>query len=304
MERLFGGIEAGGTKFVCIVGTGPADVAAEARFPTTSPTDTIRRAISFFEPYAQDGRLAALGIASFGPVDLNPGSPTYGYITTTPKPNWSGIDVCGPVQRALKLPIAFDTDVNAAAFGEQFWLADKMHLDPFLYVTVGTGIGIGAVINGAPLHGLLHPEAGHLLLPHDTQADPFAGVCPYHGDCLEGLASGLAMKMRWHREPADLPADHPGWDLEAGYLATALVDLIYAYSPCRIILGGGVSEHPGLHEAVRKKVHGLLRGYIPSSMLAQHIDEYIQPPVLGNRSGGLGAIALAIRLLEVSSTGD
>jgi fructokinase len=300
MKRLYGGIEAGGTKFMCMVGTGPADVAAQARFPTTTPGDTIRRALEFFAPYAARGELAALGIASFGPVDLDQRSATYGYITTTPKPHWSGVNLCGPVQEALRVPIAFDTDVNAAAFGEQFWLPDKARLDPFLYMTVGTGIGVGVVINGSPLHGLLHAEAGHFLMPHDRYADPFTGVCPFHGDCLEGLASGLSMKTRWNQNPENLPAEHPGWDLESGYLALALVNLIYAYSPRRIILGGGVSQHAGLHEVVRLKVRHLLHGYIRSPMLDECIEEYIRPPVLENRSGGLGAIALAIRLAQGS----
>jgi fructokinase len=298
MKRLYGGIEAGGTKFMCMVGTGPAEIAAQARFPTTTPADTIRRAVKFFQPYVVRRELAALGIASFGPVDLDPRSATYGYITTTPKPHWSGVDLCGAVQEALRLPIAFDTDVNAAAFGEQFWMPDKAQLDPFLYMTVGTGIGVGVVINGSPLHGLLHAEAGHFLMPHNTQADPFTGVCPYHGDCLEGLASGLSMKMRWNQAPEDLPAEHPGWGLESEYLALALVNLIYAYSPRQIILGGGVSQHAGLHEAVRTKVRHLLHGYIRSPMVGDCIDEYIRPPALGNRSGGLGAIALAIRLAQ------
>ncbi len=281
---------------MCMVGTGPTDIVAEARFPTTTPDETIRHAISFFEPYKANGELAAIGIASFGPVDLNPGSSTYGFITTTPKPHWCGVDLRGPVQQAFELPTAFDTDVNAAAFGEQFWLPDKAELDPFLYMTVGTGVGVGVVINGSPLHGLLHAEAGHFILPHDTKLDPFGGVCPYHADCLEGLASGLSMKTRWNQAPEELPTDHRAWRLETDYLAVALTNLIYAYSPRRIILGGGVAQHPGLHEAVREKVRGLMRGYVRSPMLEERINEYIRPPVHGHRSGGLGAIALAIQL--------
>lgn len=300
MQRLYGGIEAGGTKFICMVGTGPDHIAAETRFPTTSPVETIQQAIGFFQPYVATGGLAAVGIASFGPLDLDPASRTYGYITTTPKPHWSGVDLRGPVQQALKVPVAFETDVNAAAFGEQFWLPDKSKLDPFLYMTVGTGIGAGVVVNGAPLHGLLHAEAGHFALPHDVDDDPFPGVCPYHGDCLEGLASGVSMKERWNRPPEDLPSDHPGWKLEAAYLAAALVNLIYAYSPRRIILGGGVSQHPGLRAAVRQKVRDLLNGYIRSPMVEERIEEYICPPALGNRSGALGAIALAVQLRRVA----
>jgi fructokinase len=194
--------------------------------------------------------------------------------------------------------VAIDTDVNAAAFGEQYWIPENRSLDPFLYMTVGTGIGVGVIINGAPLHGLLHAEAGHFALPHDRQRDPFPGVCPYHDDCLEGLASGLSMLKRWGQKPESLPDRHPGWDLESDYIALALVNLIYAYSPQRIILGGGVSQHPGLIEAVRCKVKQFMNGYLRSSLLMERIDEYILPPALGNRSGGLGAIAMAAALLK------
>lgn len=294
--QLFGGIESGGTKFVCMVGTGPDCLLAEKRFPTTSPAETIQVAIEFFEPYVRSGELAAVGIASFGPVDLDPDSPTYGFITTTPKAGWNQVDLCGAIRRGLGVPVAFDTDVNAAAIGEQYWTLENRTLDPFVYMTVGTGVGVGVIINGAPLHGLIHPEAGHIMLPHDWQRDPFPGVCPYHGDCLEGLASGLSMRERWGRDPETLPESHPGWDLEAEYIALALVNLIYAYSPRRIILGGGVSQHPGLHPAVRSKVRQFLNGYVQSAMLLERLEEYILPPALGNRSGGLGAIAMALAL--------
>jgi len=291
--KLLGGIEAGGTKFVCMVGSDPGNVRKEEQFPTTTPRETIDRATEFFLPYVQSGELAAIGIASFGPLDLNPGSPTYGYITTTPKPGWSQIDLYGEIQGNLHVPVAFDTDVNAAAFGEQYWLPENRSLDPFIYMTVGTGIGVGVIVNGSPLHGLVHAEAGHFALPHDWHRDPFPGACPYHGDCLEGLASGFSMSSRWGQSPESLPAIHPGWDLEYDYIALALVNLIYAYSPRRIVLGGGVAQHPGLHQAVRCKVRQYLKGYVQSSMLMDKIDEYILPPALGNRSGGLGAIAMA-----------
>jgi fructokinase len=297
--KLFGGIEAGGTKFVCMIGTDPDNLFREERFPTTTPRETIHKVIEFFVPYARNGELAALGIASFGPLDLNPNSRTYGYITTTPKDGWSQVDLHGEIQRSLNVPVAIDTDVNAAAFGERYWIPENRSLDPFLYVTVGTGIGVGVIINGAPLHGLLHAEAGHFALPHDRQRDPFPGVCPYHDDCLEGLASGLSMTRRWGQKPDYLPASHPGWDLESDYIALALVNLIYAYSPQRIILGGGVSQHPGLIQDVRCKVRQFLNGYLRSSMLMERIDEYILLPALGNRSGGLGAIAMATLLAGV-----
>lgn len=296
--KLYGGIESGGTKFVCMVGSGPEHIVAETRFPTRNPAETIRTAVEFFAPYAGSGQLAAVGIASFGPVDLDPASATYGYITTTPKGGWDFVDLCGEVRRGLGVPVAFDTDVNAAAYGEQYWIAENTLLDPFLYMTVGTGIGVGVIANGSPLHGLIHPEAGHASIPHDRGRDPFPGVCPYHGDCLEGLASGLSMRERWEQDPETLSDLHPAWDLEAEYIALALVNFIYAYSPRRIVLGGGVSQHPGFHQAVRCKVQQHNHDYIQSSMLLEQIDEYILPPALGNRSGALGAIAMAIELAE------
>lgn len=294
--KLFGGIECGGTKFVCMVGMDPDHVLKEERFPTTAPRETIHKVTKFFLPYVKNRELAALGVASFGPLDLNPSSLTYGHITTTPKPGWSEVDLYGEIQRSLHVPVAFDTDVNAAAFGEQYWIAENRSLDPFLYMTVGTGIGVGVIVNGSPLHGLLHGEAGHFALPHDWQRDPFPGVCPYHGDCLEGLASGSSMSERWGQSPESLPDSHPGWELESDYLAFALVNLIYAYSPRRIILGGGVSQHPGLIQSVRCKVKQFMNGYVQSSMVLDRIDDYILPPALGNRSGGLGAIAMAALL--------
>lgn len=299
MNRLYGGVEAGGTKFVCMIGTGPDKVVGETRFSTTHPDETIRKVIEFFEPYIHNGELAAVGIATFGPVDLNPSSPTYGYITTTPKPAWSQVDLQGQIQRALNLPVAFETDVNAAAFGEHYWNPANQELDPFLYITVGTGIGVGVLANGHPLHGLIHCEAGHSVIPHDRQKDPFTGVCPYHGDCLEGLASGPSMAERWGQPAEMLPDHHAAWELEADYIALALTNLIYAYSPERIVLGGGVAQHAGLHEMVHSKVQHYLNGYVHSPMVLDQIDDYIVRPSLGNRSGVLGAIAMA---QELSST--
>jgi fructokinase len=297
--KLFGGIEAGGTKFVCLVGKGPDQLVEEKRFPTTTPAETIRQSVNFFAPYTRSGDLEAVGIASFGPVDLNPQSTTYGYITTTPKSGWRQVDLRGKIHRELKVPVTIDTDVNAAAIGEQFWIPENRLLDPFVYITIGTGIGVGVIVNGSPLHGLIHPEAGHFTIPHDQHRDPFPGVCPFHGDCLEGLASGPSMKKRWGQNAEALPDSHPAWDLETEYIALALVNLIYAYSPQRIILGGGVAQHPGFHMAVRHKVLQHLNGYIQSTLVLEKIDEYIVPPELGNRSGSLGAIALAIKLMEI-----
>jgi fructokinase len=288
---LWGGIEAGGTKFVCAVGTGPDDLRAEVRFPTTTPEETFGRAIQFFQQQNKDP-LTAIGIASFGPVDLNPDSPTFGYITDTPKPGWAHTDFAGRIRRALGVPVGFDTDVNVAALGEYRWGAAQ-GLDTFIYLTIGTGIGGGGMVNGKLMHGLVHPEMGHVRIPHDRDRDPYAGSCPYHGDCLEGLAAGPALEERWGQRGETLPADHPAWPLEADYLAFGLVNIICVLSPQRIIIGGGVMQQPRLFPRVRRRVQELLNNYLPVPAILDHIDDYIVPPGLGDRAGVLGAMALA-----------
>ncbi len=293
-DVCWGGIEAGGTKFVCAVGTGPDDVRAQLRIPTTSPDETLGAAVSFLREQSErhgDG-LAAVGIVSFGPVDLDPQSPTWGFVTTTPKPGWANTDLAGTVGRELGVPVGFDTDVNGAALGEQRWGAAR-GLDTFIYLTVGTGIGGGGMSNGRLLHGLVHPEMGHVLIPHNLERDPFAGMCPYHGDCLEGLATGPALQKRWGRRTEELPPDHPAWELEAHYLSLALVEYICVLSPRRIILGGGVMKQEQLFPMIRREVLELLNGYLHAPALLEDIDGYIVPPALGGRSGVLGAIALA-----------
>ena len=290
---LYGGIEAGGTKWVCAVAAGPDEVVAHTAFPTTSPDETLGRAIEFFR---QQPALAALGIGSFGPIDVADGSPTWGFITTTPKPHWANVDVVGAMRRAFDLPIGWDTDVNAAAYGEYRWGAGQ-GLESLAYLTIGTGIGAGVMVNGALLHGLLHPELGHVLLPHDRARDPFDGVCPFHGDCLEGLAAGPALGKRWGQPAETLPADHPAWELEAHYLALALVNLICTLSPQRIIMGGGVMQQPQMFPLIRREVAALLNGYLAAPALRPDSESYIVPPGLGTRSGMLGAIALAERAL-------
>ena len=290
---LWGGIEAGGTKFVCAVGTGPDDLRAEARFPTTTPEEAIGRAIAFFQQQQEEqGPLAAVGIASFGPVDPDPGSATFGHITTTPKQGWAHTDFAGTVHRALHVPVGFDTDVNVAALGEHRWGAAQ-GLDTFVYLTIGTGIGGGGMVNGKLIHGLVHPEMGHVRVPHDRDRDPFPGACPYHGDCLEGLAAGPALEARWGQRGETLPADHPAWGLEAEYLALGLVNIICILSPQRIIMGGGVMEQRHLFPLVRARVRDLLNGYVQVPAILDRIDDYIVPPALGSRAGVLGAIALA-----------
>lgn len=293
MQQLYGGIEAGGTKFVCAVGTGPEDIRAEIRFPTEGPSETIGQAITFFEDQAkQHGGLAAVGISSFGPIDPNPVSPTFGYVTTTPKPGWAHADLVGPIRRVLGVPVGFDTDVNGAALGEWRWGAAQ-GLANFVYFTIGTGIGGGGMLNGRLMHGLIHPEMGHMQLPRDPERDPFAGSCPYHGDCFEGLASGPALGQRWGQPAEALPAEHPAWELEAHYIAVALHNVITVLSPERIILGGGVMEQAQLFPLVRQKVQTSLNGYIQSDTILSAMDSYIVPPKLGNQAGVLGSIALA-----------
>jgi fructokinase len=285
---MFGGIEAGGTKFVCAVGSSQEDLVMQ-HFPTTTPAETIARAAEFFAGHKE---LRSIGIASFGPLDLNPASKTFGHITSTPKTAWRNFDFAGEVARTTKLPVAIDTDVNGAALAEARWGAAR-GLDTFVYITVGTGIGGGGLANGKVMHGLLHPEMGHLRVPHDREDDAYAGCCPFHGDCLEGLASGPALYARWGRAPETLPSEHPAWDLQAHYLALGIQNIICTLSPQRVILGGGVMQRAELFIAIRKKVQVLLNGYVTSAALLDGIDAYIVPPALGDRTGVLGALALA-----------
>ena len=290
---MLGGVEAGGTKFVCVVGSGPSDVRAEARVPTTSPAETLDRVMCFFrEQQAHHGPLSAIGIGSFGPIDLHPESARYGFITFTPKTGWADTDLVGPLRREFGVPVAFDTDVNAAALGEWRYGAAR-GLDTFLYLTVGTGIGGGALVGGRLMHGLVHPEMGHVRVPHDISVDPFPGLCRFHGDCLEGLASGPAMAARWGQSPDMLPAEHPGWALEATYLALALQGFVCTLSPQRIVMGGGVIEQPHLLPLVCQKLTALLNGYVHAPQVLAGIERYVVASGLGRRSGALGALVLA-----------
>lgn len=294
---LLGGIEAGGTKFVCAVGTDPDNLRAEIRIPTTTPAETISQVIDFFrQQIQQEEELAAIGIGAFGPVDVRANSPKFGWFLNTPKPGWQQVDFAGVLKRELSVPIGFDTDVNAAALGEYQW-GNAAGLETFIYLTVGTGIGGGGVVGGQPIHGLLHPEMGHILIPHDLSADPFVGACPFHQDCLEGLASGFAMEKRWQQKAASLPADHPAWALEAHYLATGLINLILTLSPERIILGGGVMEQPQLFPLIRSQVRDRLSSYLEVPKIMTDIESYIVSPKLGNKAGIMGAFALAQRAI-------
>jgi fructokinase len=284
-----GGVETGGTKWALAVGTGPDDLRALETIPTTTPGEALEQAVAFFE---REGPVEAIGIGSFGPVDQKPDSPTWGYITTTPKPGWAYTDVAQEIRRRLGVPVAFDTDVNAAALGEHRWGAAR-GLDTFSYITVGAGIGGGGMARGQLLHGLVHPEFGHIRIPHDRDEDPFEGVCPYHGDCWEGLASALALERRWGAPPADLDDDPAVWELESRYLALGIVAVICVLSPERVIVGGGVMNRPQLVELVRRDVSELLNEYIVAAPLRDGLESYVTLPELGMRAGVLGAIALA-----------
>lgn len=292
MNEYFGGVEAGGTKFVCAVGRGPDHMHAMTQFPTTSPEETIERAVNFFREQQNKIPIAALGIGTFGPVDINPESATYGYITTTPKPGWKNTNLKGLLEEQLGIPTAIDTDVNAAALGEHHWGAAR-NLHTFIYLTIGTGIGGGGMLDGRMLHGLTHPEMGHIRVHHDWEKDPFTGNCPYHGDCLEGLAAGPSIDTRYGERGEKLPPDHPAWELVSGYLSLALSNFICTLSPQRIILGGGVMEQSHLIQMIRKKVQEHLNGYIQIREILEEIDSYIVYPQLGNKAGVLGAVALA-----------
>lgn len=293
MNQVYAGIEAGGTKWVCMIANHPEDIRGTTRFTTRDPEQTIGEAIEFIKSQVATGeQLKGIGIGSFGPLDLNQESPTFGFITTTPKPGWAGTDLLKTFQETFDLPVALDTDVNAAALGEQRWGAGQ-GLKDFIYLTIGTGIGGAAMTNARLVHGLIHPEMGHLRVPHDWDQDPFPGVCPYHGDCLEGLANGPAIASRWQKTAEELPPGHPGWDLEAHYLAMGIVNLIVTLSPQKVILGGGVMKQEQLFPMIRTKVQEVLGSYITAPEILERIDQYIVPPGLGPQAGVLGAIALA-----------
>ncbi len=291
--NYYAGIEAGGTKFVCAVGDANGHNIERALIPTSTPDKTLAEVVAFFKRINKTHPIAAIGIGSFGPIDANPESATYGYIMHTPKTAWIECDIVGYIKQHFNVPVGFETDVNVAAIGEYEFGAGK-NLYNFLYMTVGTGIGAAAMINGEIVRGMSFSEMGHMLIPHDKTVDPYAGNCPYHGDCLEGLACGEAIKQRWQVISAlDLPIDHQAWDLEANYLAAGLANLILVLSPERIILGGGVMRQQQLFAKIQQKVLAKLHGYVTTKALIEHTDTYIVAPGLADHAGVNGAIALA-----------
>lgn len=289
----YGTLEAGGTKMVLSVGNEQNELLEQISIPTEAPAKTIPAMIEWFAARNID----ALGIGTFGPVDLRENSPTYGWITKTPKPGWSDQPLMPPMRDALKVPALIDTDVNAAALAE--WkLGAARGLGSCLYVTVGTGVGAGIVAEGKLVHGLVHPELGHMLLRQEKNDPAPDGFCPYHKGCLEGLAAGPAIEKRWGKKGFELPEDHEAWDLEAAYLAQMCMNAICSFSPEKIILGGGVMQQKHLFPMIRRKTQELLNGYVQHKAVLEHIDEYIVEPGLGTKSGATGALLLAQEALR------
>lgn len=290
---LLGALEAGGTKMVCATGDATGRVFTSESFPTTTPAETMPKIIAFFK----DAKIDALGIGSFGPVDLHEDSPTFGYITTTPKPGWHNFPLMPTLTDALGVPAQMDTDVNAAALAEHV-LGAATGKSSCLYVTIGTGVGGGLVVENSLVHGLVHPEFGHFWLrPHPDDPMPH-GCCPYHDGCLEGLASGPSIEKRWHEKAHLLPEDHPAWTLESYYLAQMCVTAIVVFSPEKIILGGGVMHQHHLFPRIRAQVREMLNGYVQNPAILEDIDSYIVPPALHPNSGVAGSLLLASRAAE------
>ena len=289
----FGGIEAGGTKFVVAIGDDQGHISNRESFPTTTPDETTEKIIEYFTRNPVD----AIGLGCFGPIDPDKNSPTYGYITTTPKPGWANYDIVGEIKKGLNnIPVGFDTDVNAACLGEvKFGAAQG--LDSALYLTIGTGLGGGAYVEGNLVHGLLHPEMGHMMLVR-REDDTYEGHCPFHKGCLEGMAAGPGLGERWGVKGDELDTDHQAWDLEAYYLGQACATYILILSPKKIILGGGVMMRKQLFPLIHKYTQEFLNGYIQKDEILNDIENYIIPPGLGNDAGIVGSIALAVEAVK------
>jgi len=289
--NYYAGIEAGGTKFKCLVANDPKNVIAESIFPTIDPEYTLTQVIDYLRQIEHSQRITiqGIGLACFGPLDLDQSSPKYGWITTTPKKNWQNFPILQFFKEHLDTPVKIETDVNAAALGEGKWGA-SVGISDYAYITVGTGIGGGVIHNYQPLYGMAHPEIGHMKIQPDEN-DPFSGNCPFHVNCLEGLANAPSIAARWKTDASLLDDDHPAWRFEAYYLGQAIHNLIMICSPKKVILGGGVMKRAGLIEMVRSEVTRILNGYIESSYM-EDMNEFIVPPLLGDRAGALGAVAL------------
>lgn len=291
---LFGALETGGTKMVCAIGNEKGEILEQISIPTETPELTIPKLLSFY----RDKEIAALGIGCFGPIDLNRNSDTYGYITTTPKTPWQYYDIVGVFEKEMGIPVGFDTDVNASVLGEYTWGAGR-GLDSCIYITIGTGIGVGVIADGKLLHGMLHPEGGHILLQKIPE-DEYEGFCPFHENCFEGLAAGPAIERRWGKKAIELDEHHKAWEMEAEYIAQALVNYTCILSPQRIILGGGVMHQTQLLPMIRDRFIKLLNGYLKTKEL-EDIDTFIVAQSLEDKQGILGALKLAMTELERNS---
>ena len=285
-------IEAGGTKFICGIGNEKGEIFEKISIPTTVPEETMKKVIEYFK----EKEFEAMGIGSFGPIDPVKSSETYGCISKTPKPHWSDYNIVGELKKNFNVPMEFDTDVNGAALGESLWGAGK-GLNNVMYITVGTGIGAGAVVNGKMLQGLTHPEMGHISIKRNEN-DKYKGKCPFHSDCLEGLASGPAIEERWGEKGYNLEDKNEVWELEAYYLAQALVNYILILSPERIIMGGGVMKQKHMFPLIRKNVKEFLNGYVHKKEILEDIDNYIVYPGLEENAGLMGSLALGSLALE------
>lgn len=294
---IIGGIEGGGTKFICgIADRDSGHILETCRVDTEAPAKTLGEVVRFFEEAtARHGSLAAVGLGCFGPLSLNPQAADYGSITATAKAGWSHTALVKPLREALGISVALDTDVNCAALAEHLF-GNGRGLDTLCYATVGTGIGVGVIVGGLPHGGANHPEAGHMLVPRADGDRDFAGICPFHTDCLEGLASGPAIAARWGRPAQMLPADHPAWAVEADYLGTLCLNLTYVLRPDRIILGGGVMQPTHMAAMVRQAFVRKLGGY-DASISALDPEAYIVSPSLDGNAGLYGALALGSRSL-------
>jgi fructokinase len=288
----FGGIEAGGTKFKCIIAADPGHILAKTTIPTQSPRETLPAVVSFFNKIQSENKiqLRSLCLASFGPVDLDPTSNTFGRITTTPKLEWQDFDLLPFFRSQFSIPLFMETDVNCAAIGEGTW-GIAQGLSNYIYITVGTGVGGGVIVNHKPVTKKIHTETGHMLI-QKLPDDRSPSVCPFHENCVEGLASGPALISRWKVDPATLPLEHPAWHFEAHYIAQMLHNLTVTCAPQRIIMGGGVLNNLGLLEKIRTYFLESLNRYICVNEILE-VDSFIVPPALGDLAGSLGAIALA-----------
>lgn len=295
MNQYFAVIEAGGTKFNCAILDKERNILVQSRIPTTAPNDTIGASIEFFRDQKANGyQFNKLGLACFGPLDLKPDSATWGNITTTPKPGWTNTPIARQLGSALDCQVCIDTDVNAAGLAEYRWGAAQ-ETSVSVYVTIGTGVGLGIVINGKPLHGLIHPEGGHMLIGEikDNDGNVTQGVCPFHGSCVEGLASGTAMNKIWGQPAETLPDDHKAWDVQARVLAAMCHNILLCYSAEKIVLGGGVMQKPGLLDKVVTYTEQSLAGYL-SLPEDTEFKNLITLPGLGDKAGLMGALGLLL----------